>query len=149
MSLEILNQITASEEAAYDFLKERGVLRQDPPFCTLFDCQLQMTLVKRKDCQDGVGFRCPKHHGRKCSIRRGSFFENNKLPLTLIIKIIYCWAHKVPNKQAEDITAMRHATLSDWYAHMRRVCSHWLVENPAQLGGVGMTVQIDESHLGK
>ena len=149
MSIDFLNQITASEEAAYNYLRAHGVLKQNPPNCHEPLCQLQMTKIKRADSRDGLMFRCPKHKGRKCSIRKGSYFENNNLSLSTIVKIVYCWGHQIPNHTAEEITGLRHATLSDWYQHMRNVCSHHLVQNPYQIGGPGFEVQIDESHLGK
>ena len=57
MSLEFLNEITASEEAAYNYLVQFKVLKQTPPNCNRPDCGRQMTKVKRSDSQDGFGFR--------------------------------------------------------------------------------------------
>ena len=149
MSLDFLNQITASEEASYNYLKRYGLLKLNPPNCEEPNCGRQMTKVKRADSQDGFMFRCPNHKGRKCSIRKGSFFENNNLKFSQIVKIVYCWGHKVSHTVAVDITGMRANTLTDWFAHLRRVCSHRLIHHPYQIGGPGMDVQIDESHLGK
>ena len=94
-------------------------------------------------------FRCPSHKGSKCTPRKDSYFENNNLPLTTIVKIVYCWAHQLPNQRAATITGITDYTLNNWYEHLRKVCSHHLVNNPYQIGGPGIDVQIDESHLGK
>ena len=74
-----IDAITASNEAAYAFLKEKRVIMSRPPLCPEQNCvvtrgpnigqRTTMTLVKRAALSDGVVWRCPKHKATRISIR--------------------------------------------------------------------------------
>jgi hypothetical protein len=73
---KLIEHIITSENAI-EFLRERGILRMDPPICTHPLCVREMTEVKtgkrRESGGDDTIWRCPKHKGRKLSIRHGYF----------------------------------------------------------------------------
>ena len=40
---------------------------------------------------------------------------------------------------------MSNSTIVDWKSFLRDICAEHFIDNPVQLGGPGMTVEIDES----
>lgn len=105
-----------------------------------------MTESERKDVKDGVGWRCTTCKVKRESIRHGSFFERSHLPLQQWIMLIHYWARQNPVVDAADSSGVGKNTAIDVYQWLREVCSTRLInDGPIRLGGVGVTVQIDES----
>jgi hypothetical protein len=67
---ELINHIDTNEQAI-QFLRDRGILRNNPPLCPLPHCQREMTQIKRRSSGDGIIWRCPTHKNKKQSIRHG------------------------------------------------------------------------------
>ena len=55
----------------------------------------------------------------------------------------------IQNHQIISMLNVSEPNVVQYFQYFRDYCSHWLLENPIQLGGVGYTVQIDESLLSK
>ena len=53
-------------------------------------CQKEMHIRERDDVVDGYGWRC--ECGKRCSLRRDSFFEPMRSSLQIILKMILYWA---------------------------------------------------------
>lgn len=93
---------------------------------------------KKKNCDYGV------------SINTGTFFAKAKLTHGQIIKFIYFWLDNIPLtlvRKYSDIPGRR--TSVDWASFCREVVFDDLVENKKPIGGVGRTVELDESKFGK
>lgn len=45
----------------------------------------------------------------------------------------------------DDGSTISHTTIVDWFSFFRCVAEDCLVNNPVQIGGVGKTVEIDET----
>jgi len=56
--------------------------------CSHQDCNSDMKMYTSKKYKDGYELRCTKHQNKRESIRKGSFFEGMKLPITTIMYII-------------------------------------------------------------
>uniref|UniRef100_A0A914HGG1 Transposase n=1 Tax=Globodera rostochiensis TaxID=31243 RepID=A0A914HGG1_GLORO len=54
---EFTDQIR-DKDRAIEFLRQRDILRSDPPECPNYQCNRQMTLVKRRDKKDGMEALC-------------------------------------------------------------------------------------------
>jgi len=48
-------------------------------------------------------------------------------------------------KRATEMTKLTAPTIIQWYQFYRDVCSNWLLRNHIQIGGEGVTVELDES----
>lgn len=71
---ELIPHIITSEDAIR-FLRDRGILRSEPPLCPLAVCRREMTKVRtgkrRRSGRDDTIWRCPTHQNKKLSIRKG------------------------------------------------------------------------------
>ena len=136
----------SSFDAAYDLLKQRGILMSTIPRCVF--CGKEMSLIKKDDTKI---FRCSVHKSEKMSIRKGSFLSNSKLLVKLetFILIVYTWPRKIPVNVAVDVIGVSEVTIIQWYQYIRDVTSHHLLNNAYQIGGVGHIVEIDETLMSK
>ena len=50
-----------------------------------------------------------------------------------------------PYKTAKREFKMSNSTIVDWKQFLRDICAKHFMEKPVQLGGLGITVEIDES----
>ena len=76
----------------------------------------------------------------------GTFFAHSKLPLAKIMEFIYAWAYEdLTFKKAKREFGISQHTFVDWKMFLRDVCGEYFVAHPVHIGGVGHTVQIDES----
>ena len=124
-------------------------------------------------------FQCNRRKCRvkknQVSIRKRTWFEKSHLSLRKSLLITYCFINKLPYRSTIHETSISSAdssstssaassasesqvlststeTIADYFSYCREVCE-WAVEtklgsnNP--IGGVGKTVEIDESKFGK
>lgn len=70
---------------------------------------------------------CSVCHSKQ-SVRHGSFFQDNKLPIPSIIKMFYIWSvhpdTAVANVKAETGVSDDN-TVMDYYNEFRDVCQRW------------------------
>ena len=110
-----------------------------------------MVLRKRptKDTNDGHGWQCiygqcPKRLTTR-TIRAGTFFEKSRLLLAKLVYLMYLWSQDTMVKNAAETTGISQKTVVQMYQYFRDVCSTKHINSPAQLGGPGIVVQIDEN----
>ena len=143
MALQLLYAHARTEEAAILYLQTNGLLTRDAPNCPT--CDRATTLIKKSATSDNRYWRCPAHKSFKVPLRRGSFFERQCLPLRNIVELLLLWAFKEPVVSTTGLTGISENTVIQWFSHFRDICSWWLNNNPYQIGGPGLTVEIDES----
>ncbi|GFN85115.1 hypothetical protein PoB_001162100 [Plakobranchus ocellatus] len=80
---------------------------------------------------------------------KGTFFEHSQLTYKNIVELIFAWSFKESAVHTVHLTGLSENTVIQWFCYFRDVCSHHLVENPAQIGGIGHYVEIDESLMSK
>ncbi|KAL5502087.1 hypothetical protein EMCRGX_G008805 [Ephydatia muelleri] len=62
-----------------------------------------MHLVKRKDSQEKMGWRCPRKNCRKeITLRRGTYFEGSHLEIQVILRLLHLWSTKTLVGKAQD-----------------------------------------------
>ena len=143
--LFVVAKHTASEEVAYEYLVNQGLLarRRICPSC------YPLSLIRRSDIMDGWTWRCSIRRCRKkLSIRNDSFFSQSKLRLSTWIKLMYLWSSDIPVTKVRchlDDGECSTTTAVDTYNLIRDVCTQKLLAAPIILGGPGAVVQIDES----
>ena len=111
-------------------------------------CHRPMEL-RPKQVKDGfawfcVNARCVNRHNIK-SVRDSSFFQKSHVPLAKHLQLIYLWSQDAPVKTAVENTGLSKKTVIQWYANHRRTCSDYFIQNPIQMGGPGVILEIDES----
>ncbi|GBN48473.1 hypothetical protein AVEN_210071-1 [Araneus ventricosus] len=116
-------------------------------------CGEKMVLTE-ENCSDGYAWVCRKfgvnEHHIKRTVRKGSWFEENKSTIPEVLILTYLWVKKTPNEWIVDEMNVSEPTVVDWKSFCREVCVNRLVKDSKdKLGGVGMVVEIDESKFGK
>ena len=96
----------------------------------------------------GVGSRCR----RRYSPFTNTFFDGGscKLELGKVVEVIWCWVYRMPISSCVLVSNVTPKTAIDYYNFCREICAVSLSErNENVIGGVGLTVEIDESKLFK
>ena len=109
-----------------------------------------MAMVKDADKQlDGFRWRCRIHRNDKISVSDDSWLTDSRLTFQHFIITAYFRSVGIQNHQITYMLNLSEPTVVQYVQYFRDVCSHWLLENPIQLGGDGFNVQIDESLFSK
>ncbi len=145
MSYSLLRQITADEDAALLYLRQKLAIRRQVPSCPVCNRDMSSIIVQAA----GKYWRCPTHKGRKKSFRDGSFWSKSKIPFTHALEIVFNWSHKMPVYVSAELTGISEHSIVQWYQHLRDITSQWRLANPYTIGGVGVVVQIDETLMAK
>lgn len=85
------------------------------------------------------------------SARKGTFFAASRLSIHKICTFVLFWAVLRPPRTAfimEELD-MGSETVTNWSSYCREVCISWCHKMKQQIGGVGVTVEIDEAKIGK
>lgn len=147
--------IVGDEEKAVEFAENRGLLPK-AKWCHKHKCAMR---VYKQNNPIGE-FRCIKSScsTKKVSRACGTWFEDAKIPLDRMFYLMYCYARKYSYEtvKIEDFSSnekcLSQRTISDWYSYCRETVVIYLIEtfdSKDKIGGLGKTVQIDESKFGR
>lgn len=90
--------------------------------------------------------KCKKYY----SILYLSIFYNSKIPMNLILHLIYCWAHKFQLYQAANEVDISENTVSYFYQQFRNACFEYVLDMKDEpIGGMNKVVEIDETLMCK
>lgn len=109
---------------------------------------------------------CKKSHKpNSVSIRKYTWFESSKLTIQKSLFLTYCFVYQMSYKDTIRETSINiksdntgyksqqmtsSETVSDYKRYCRDVCANVVLDNSSQqIGGPGLTVEIDESKFGK
>ena len=136
-----------TEALAVEFGQELGLL----PTSRRCACGGHTVLKQKVNDQNmGFYFRCTTFACRKeTSLRKDTFFESSKLPISAILKILYYFIRD--NQQQEELRFQLRinsaTTIVDWKNFCREVMVEYFIRHPIILGGEGRIVEIDEALL--
>jgi len=143
-----------NDENAFAFAVHTGIINiNNPPNC---ECGLQKRVFIRgnreRSLLEGLIWECPKvqnrpYCGRKLSVQSVSFFQGTKLPILKILELMISWFFEVPVTSAAGQLGVSKKTAIMWYQYCREVCFNVIAEQDICIGGPGLHVEIDESHL--
>lgn len=138
-----LCQEVNSEEEAVRYLQKRNLLHNSR-FCENGH-SMSLSFGER------IRWRCSLRTCRKeVGLRKGSWFENSKLPLRVFIIFTYAWTKEYTTiKFCEEELELSSHSVVDWKNFLREVCAASLLGNPIKIGGPNTTVEIDESLFSK
>jgi len=148
MNLIDLNEYLKNESNTLDFLLNHKMIF-NVRSCSVFHDDCLMTLIKNNTAKGGYIWKCPV-----CSRTRTFFsesiFQDSKLQVSDILKIIYCWSYDFSVRVTSKETNVSCHTISALFSQLKRAC-YEVVESSIRkkIGGVQMTVEIDETMLTK
>ena len=103
-----------------------------------------MQLMGTRDYWRCTTRRCSK----QTSIRANSFFSRSRLPCCKILMMSY-WIHHMKTVHLCTVTGLSPNTVCDFQKYLRQLVAGSLQEVDTIIGGEGVTVELDESKLGK
>ena len=154
--------ITKNDETCVQWLKSMNLMAPDPspcPNCEASDGrkkgQLKIYYSGATDRKCGLFMQC-QGVGAKCRYRASpfthTFFDGRNCKLTVceVVDIVWCWVNRLPVRSCIAITGNSKKTIIDYYNFCREITAVSLVNGSDNvIGGVGFTVEIDESKLFK
>lgn len=87
--------------------------------------------------------------GKLIEVRTGTFFEGSHLTAFQILGFVSFWVHNVTLEVIIRELGICRQTAVDWSSFCREVVFDAMVVKSHKLGGVGRTVEIDESKFGR
>ena len=112
-------------------------------------CSSDMKLAETTRVNDGYMWRCTNKRCRTwLSIRSGSFFEESNIPLSNWLHVMYLWAIQLTGSKISRLTGLSKPTVIRALGELRTLCSNKILNSGMKIGGVGKTVEIDESKFG-
>lgn len=103
---------------------------------------------------DNSKLRCKGCQGKNrhtAGVCNNSLLANSNLTKNAFLELAYHWCLKIPVTQVAIMTGIERHTVSQFYKFFREaIMTHVLDDAEAmEVGGVGVTVEIDESKYGK
>ena len=98
-----------------------------------------------KECTDGKMFFAIAEAAEKKSVRSSSFFEGAKLNLCDCMLFLHLWSKDYSEKMIEDDFQFSNHTVVDCSRFCRDLCVYDLENDETMIGGLGSTVEIDET----
>jgi len=143
-----LVKATLTEDKAQQFAYTLGLLDYDSGPCpgkNNVPCGHATRLTSKKD-----QFRCTyRPCDKKISVRTATYFEGSNLLYSEILDHLYSsMTHMTQYEVNYESNMGSKTTGSNWASYLRELPSVVLANQPVQLiGGPGMSVEIDESHV--
>jgi len=108
-----------------------------------------MDLIHHDTSHHGVIWRCSLCK-ETYSILKNSFFDNSKLDIGKVLKIIYFLAHDYGiNRTSYELQVSQH-TVSSIFRQIKKACFQYMNnEGNIPIGGEGKLIEIDETLFSK
>ena len=146
MEFRDLLVILGSFQSVFNFLVNHRLLASRRQ-CSR--CNSDMELTETGRVNDGYMWRCTNNRCRTwLSIRSGSFFEGSNIPLSTWLHLMFLWAMKMSGSNISRLTGLSKPTVIRALRELRTICCTKILNAGIQLGGIGKTVEIDESKFG-
>ena len=126
-----------------EYMRGRNLLLQD-----LMCCRNICSKVFDSGTSDQQVFQCNICKSRK-SIRKGSFWSKSKLPLTILLAILYFFAQDLSVSQCKNFLKKRVSkpSIIQWYNYFRDIMTTYLARNIIRFDD-NCVVHCDESFIG-
>ena len=146
MEFRDLLVILGSFHSVFNFLVNHRLLASQRQ-CSR--CSSDMELTETTRVNDGYMWRCVNSRCRTwLSLRSGSFFEGSNIPLSTWLHVMFLWAMKMSGSHISRLTGLSKPTVIRALSELRTICSNKILNAGVKIGGVGKTVEIDESKFG-
>lgn len=78
----------------------------------------------------------------------GTFFAEAKIPINLLIELVYHWAQGLSIRQVKNQTGLTQATVKRWFTRLTDTTSRALIgQGVRKIGGRGHIVQVGDFRL--
>jgi hypothetical protein len=142
----------SSEEQALAFSVHTGLVNMQNPLCPRGQRKFLTKQGRAANGTAGLEWVCSKKAGAPwCrfsrSILTNTWFQGIKIPMLSALELIVHWFYQVPVTAAAGQIVVSKETAVKWYDSCREVCINVLTRDDICIGGPGLHVEIDESHL--
>lgn len=97
-----------------------------------------------------IFYRCARRGcRRRQSLGKNTFFGNVEISTNKWLEIIVMWLQKYSTKTISNETGLHKSTISKVLKEIRELIAATLEEQNERIGGVGHTVELDESVFGR
>ncbi|XP_023220813.1 uncharacterized protein LOC111622640 [Centruroides sculpturatus] len=125
-----------------------GTMRKEPApsdrFGFVYRCEKVQQKKKMRRRTGGTVFRAMCTGSLSCT--HNTFFERTQLTAQEVLMLVYSWVKQEPVTVAAEECGVAPKTAVDWYNYCREVAEVFVShQQNIQLGGEGMTVEIDET----
>ncbi|XP_061504266.1 uncharacterized protein LOC133391842 [Anopheles gambiae] len=143
-----LKKLTADEEGLVRLLQEAELL---PPTQQCSKCKRQMKLkvTKRSNACKWICKPTSSCTGWECTVRTDSIFKNSRLSLSQLMEITFEWSRNTTRMVAEAECAAGKTAILKWFKILREISAEYVETHQQQIGGEGLTVEINESVITK
>ena len=126
-----------------NFLRGCNLLLQD-----LLCCNQICSKVRDSSISDKQIFQC-KVCAKRQSIRKFSFWTKSKLPLTVLVAVLFFFCQDLSVTQTQKLLKKRISKrgIIQWYTYFRDIMTTYFVNNPVRFTQ-GCTVYCDETFIG-
>ena len=148
MNLQLIEEKLSHDRDALDFIIEKKLIDNNQ-ICQKNHEPVDMTIIYDNHISTKHIWRCSICKSNK-TILNGSIFQDSKISIKTIIKIIYLWSYSFSGKHASQETGVSEHTIFWVYSQIEDACYEFITgEDRQKIGGSGLNVEIDEILLTK
>lgn len=118
--------------------------------CCIY-CHNDMELKDFYKSELGLNWRCTNscctHYETTLSLFHNSFHHNSSISVVKHLKIIYYLIKKVKQQSISEFVGVDRKTIGNIKKKIVLLIKKYFEDNPIRLGGIGKTVQVDETKL--
>uniref|UniRef100_A0A182J0J8 DDE_Tnp_IS1595 domain-containing protein n=1 Tax=Anopheles atroparvus TaxID=41427 RepID=A0A182J0J8_ANOAO len=100
---------------------------------------------------EGCKWVCTTHACKSwsCSVRRGSMFAGSKASLKQAVLLLYYWGNNTTVKETAEEVNLTRQMVAKYFKEIRLVLINSIEQTGPMIGGIGTTVEIDETKITK
>lgn len=139
-----------TDDDAFSFSVHSKLINLDPPTC---DCGKvkSLSVIAKNAGSDDQGLKWICRGAPRCRkesyILQNTWFTGSKIPIMKVLEVTTYWFFQVPVSDAAGQLGISKQCAIDWYTYCRQVCFAVIHDMQIAIGGPGLTVELDESHL--
>ena len=138
-------ELFTNEQVAFFYACHWGLLGNDTE-CEL--CGNKFELLVDPGVKYNVRLFC-----RFCNVKRSilhnTVFNRGKIPICKVLLLLYLWASQYPPNSAQIESQLSQPTVTNYYQAFRDACCEYVDFRTTKIGGINLTVQIDETQYVK
>lgn len=151
------NTVCNDYKDIFNFLCDKGVLRREFNCVTCGELMIKTVDWRYQYCRRVQHYTDShkKKQTRRCNSKinalHGSIFEGSRLGVQKVCSLISLYLILNPPHYEIMMVELRCSpnSLIGWTRWIREICTEWLEQNSSMLGGPGVVIEIDESHVGR
>jgi hypothetical protein len=134
------------DDSAFDFVRHSKIINlADETVCRT--CGKIMRLVEKTRQKCRYDWICDRPCRNHATVSSGTLLEHAKLSYVKVLELILNWYFHIPVTKAAGTVGVSKETACHWYQLCRDVCHAVVTKENIAIGGPGLHVVIDESHV--